>query len=118
MVETLWQFSSDLSDEPDVNKYEAELQKYNFEPEVASKALRTSLRALRGSGEDALHLASDLARATYQTATDHGRDIARLIRHDVKALYELAPGPFPELGDPFEQIDLEVKSPLWPDKTT
>jgi hypothetical protein len=117
IVQSLWQFPSDLADEPDAEWYcaQIEIQRARFELDVVLKACETALDALRESGETVLERARDLAVATYDAARENGHDISRLIRHDVKALYGLAPGPFPEVGGPFEELDLEVLSPLWPD---
>ena len=60
-------------------------------------------------------MACDVAVAMEKAAMEEGHEISRVVRRDFKALYKLAPGPFPEVGEPFEEIDVEVKSPLWPD---
>jgi hypothetical protein len=116
-IEALWQFPRDLSDEPDIDRHYAELQPYRSQVglPVVVIACETALQALSEAGGDAPGWACDLAAATDKAAKEEGHDISRLVRHDFKALFELAPGPFPELGEPFDEIEVEVKSPLWPD---
>jgi len=75
----------------------------------------TALQALSEAGGNAPRWAHDVAMATDQAALKQGHDVSDLIRSDFQALSQLAPEPFPEMGRPFDETQLELASPLWPE---
>lgn len=116
-IEVLWQFPGDFSDEPDTARHRAEIERHWNEVGVALVviACETALQALSEAGGNAPRWAHDVAVATDRAALECGHDVSDRLRSDVEALCELAPGPFPEMGRPFDEAELERLSPLWPD---
>ena len=117
IIQALWEFPRDLSDEPDTARLRAEIERYPNQvglPLVVI-ACETALHALSEAGGNAPHWAHDVAVATDQATLKQGHDVSDLIRSDFQVLCELAPGPFPEVGGPFGEAELELTSPLWPD---
>ncbi len=117
IIEALWQFPGDLSDEPDTAAHRAEIERYPNQVGLPLVVIvcETALHALSEAGGNAPPWAHGVAVATDQATLEWGHDVSDLLRNDVEALYELAPGPFPEVGGPFDETAPELKSPLWPD---
>lgn len=115
-IGALWGFPRDLSDEPDTAAHVAEIELHRNQIDLPLVVIvcETALEALSEAGGDALHWAHDTAVATDKAALEWGHDISELIRSDFEALCELAPGPFPEAGEPLDETGLELTSPLWP----
>lgn len=118
-VQVLWQFPEDRCDQPDMAQHRGEIERHWNErgfPFVVI-ACETALQSLSEPGSNAPQWAHDLAVTTDTAALEVGHDISDLIRSDFRALSELAPGPFPEVGEPFDETELELACPLWGDRS-
>jgi len=117
IIQMLWQFPRDPSDEPDTARYRSELGRYwnqESSPFVVI-VCETAVQALSEAGGNAPLWARFVAVTTNQMTLERGHDVSDRIRNDFEVLCKLAPGPFPEVGEPFEETQLERESPLWPD---
>lgn len=116
-IEALWQFPEDFSDKPDTAHHRAQIeQRWNrVSSPLVVLVCETALQALSEAGGNAPRWAHDVAVATHQAALEQGHDVSDLIRSDFQVLSEVAPGPFPEMGGPFDGAGLEILSRLWPD---
>jgi len=117
IIEALWQFPRDLSDEPDTAAHRAEIERHRNRVGLPLVVIvcETALQALGEAGASAPRWAHDVAVATNKVTLEWGHDISDLLRSDVEALCRLAPRPFPEMGEPLDETGLELASPLWPD---
>ena len=117
IIQVLWQFPRDPSDEPDTARYRSELGRYwNQESSpLVVIVCETIVQALSEAGGNAPRWAHDVAVAADNVAWEWGRDISALIRSDFQVLCQLAPGPFPEVGGPFDETLVELALPRRPD---